>query len=142
MTTGERGRSLVDHPARLRGAVPASSQAQMSADPLFSPLATIRSAWVGRGRCSASASSAGAVSHASHSSGVVRMTGMAFGWIGATTWLRAQVKNESGWCSPSTGSAFVPWAPVQGRHSPAKAKAVAPRSNQYGIAGLLDPRYV
>jgi len=50
-----------------------------------SPLATILSVVLGNGLCSALASSHGARIHTSRSSGVVRITGMAFGWIGATT---------------------------------------------------------
>jgi hypothetical protein len=39
----------------------------------------------GRERCSFPASSHGARIHTSHSSGVVRITGMALGWFGPTT---------------------------------------------------------
>ena len=51
----------------------------------FSPLATICSASSGSGRCNSSAFGASAKSHKSTSAGVVRMTGIAFGLIGATT---------------------------------------------------------
>jgi hypothetical protein len=44
------------------------------------------------GRCSAFASSQGARIHTSHSSGVVSITGIAFGWIGRTTVFGAVVR--------------------------------------------------
>jgi hypothetical protein len=46
----------------------------------------------GKGRCKALASSHGARIQTSHSSGVVRITGMAFGWIGSTIALGDVVK--------------------------------------------------
>jgi hypothetical protein len=46
---------------------------------------TILSASSGKGRCSAFASSHGARIQTSRSSSVVRITGIAFGWIGSTT---------------------------------------------------------
>ena len=49
------------------------------------PRATILRASSGNGRCRAFASSHGARIQMSHSFGVVRITGMAFGWIGSTT---------------------------------------------------------
>ena len=52
---------------------------------LSAPRMTILSASSGSGRCSALASSHGARIHTSRSSSVVRITGMAFGWIGSTT---------------------------------------------------------
>lgn len=55
-----------------------SSNARPSV-PVRSPRATILSAPSGSGRCNASASFGGAVSQASTSAGVVRITGMAFG---------------------------------------------------------------
>jgi hypothetical protein len=51
----------------------------------FLPRATIRNASPSSGLWSARASFAGAVSHCSTSSRLVRITGMALGWIGATT---------------------------------------------------------
>ena len=75
------------------------------------------------GRCIAIASSTVPVSHASHASGVVRITGMALEWIGRTTSFASQVRNENRRCSPSTGSALVPRVPVQGRQMPAKANS-------------------
>ena len=50
-----------------------------------SPRKTIFSASSDNGRCSALASSHGARIQASRSSSVVRITGMALGWIGSTT---------------------------------------------------------
>ena len=52
---------------------------------LSAPRMTILSASSGSGRCSAFASSHGARIHTSRSSSVVRITGMALGWIGSTT---------------------------------------------------------
>jgi hypothetical protein len=52
----------------------------------------IFSASSGRGRCSAFASSAGARIHTSRSSSVVKITGIAFGWIGFTTAFASVVK--------------------------------------------------
>jgi len=52
----------------------------------------MRSASLGKGLCTRSASLIGAVSHSSISSGLVRMTGIAFGWIGATMSLGSVVK--------------------------------------------------
>jgi hypothetical protein len=51
------------------------------------------SASSGSGRCSALASSQGARIQTSCSSAVVKITGMAFGWIGATIAFGAVVKN-------------------------------------------------
>src|SRR5258708_6598581 len=51
---------------------------------LSDPRATIMSASSGNGRCSAFASSQDARIQASRSSSVVRITGMAFVWIGST----------------------------------------------------------
>ena len=62
------------------------NQAAISLAPsLCSPRDTIVSAWSGRGRWSWSAISVGAVIQLLTSSGVVRITDMALGWIGATT---------------------------------------------------------
>ena len=52
---------------------------------LSAPRMTILSASSGNGHCNALASSHGARIQASRSSSVVRITGMAFGWIGSTT---------------------------------------------------------
>jgi hypothetical protein len=53
--------------------------------PLSAPRITIFSASSGKGRWRALASSHGARIHTSRSSSVVRITGMALGWIGSTT---------------------------------------------------------
>src|SRR3569833_1282775 len=58
----------------------------------LAPRATIFSTPSGKGRCSAFASSHGARSQASYSSADVRITGIAFGWIGATTAFGAVVR--------------------------------------------------
>jgi len=49
---------------------------------LSAPRMTILSALSGNGRCNALASSHDARIRTSHSSSVVRITGMAYGWIG------------------------------------------------------------
>jgi hypothetical protein len=67
--------------ARAR-AFPAHQAAARSS--LSAPRATIFKASSSSGRCNAFASSHGARIHTSHSSCVVRITGMAFGWIGST----------------------------------------------------------
>ena len=54
---------------------------------LSAPRITIFSASSGSGRCSTFASSQGARIQTSRSSSVVRITGIAFGWIGSTTGL-------------------------------------------------------
>src|ERR1700724_2772549 len=54
----------------------------------LTPRATICSAPSGSGRCSFRASSGGAVIQASTSSGVVRITGIAFGWMAPTSAVR------------------------------------------------------
>ena len=59
----------------------------------LTPRATIRSAPSGSGRCSFSASSAGAVIQVSTSSGVVRITGIAFGWMAPTSAFGSVVRN-------------------------------------------------
>jgi hypothetical protein len=51
---------------------------------LSAPRMTICNALSGSGRCSVFASSHGARIQTSRSSSVVRITGIAFGWIGAT----------------------------------------------------------
>ena len=60
---------------------------------LSAPRATIRRASSANGLSSAFASSHGARSQTSRSSSAVRITGMAFGWIGSTTAFGAVVKN-------------------------------------------------
>ena len=47
-----------------------------------------------------------ASSQRSTSAGVVRMTGMALGWIGATIALASVVRKPKSSCSPSTGALF------------------------------------
>lgn len=61
-------------------------------DPL-DPFATTRRASLGKGRCNAAASVHGASSQMSISSAVVRITGMALGWIGAMTAFGSVVRN-------------------------------------------------
>jgi hypothetical protein len=59
----------------------------------LTPRATIRSAPSGSGRCSLRTSSGGDVIQVSISSGVVRMTGIAFGWMAATSAFGSVVRN-------------------------------------------------
>ena len=58
----------------------------------FSPVATIFKASSGTGRCIFSASAGSAVSHASHSSAVRKITGIALACTGATMALDAAVR--------------------------------------------------
>jgi len=89
----------------------------------------------GRGRCSFKACSIGAVNQVSICSAVVRITGMALGWIGATSAFASVVKKPYSWCSPSTALAFVPRLPCQLVEMPAKKASgrSAPRENQVGV---------
>ena len=59
---------------------------------LSAPRATTLSASSGNGRCNDFASSHGARIQTSHSSCVVRITGMALGWIGSTIAFGAVVR--------------------------------------------------
>src|ERR1700730_17037800 len=59
----------------------------------LTPRATIRSAPSGSGRCSFRASSGGALIQDSTSSGVVRITGIAFGWIAPHSAFGSVVRN-------------------------------------------------
>jgi hypothetical protein len=80
----------------------------------------------GRGRCNARASEVSASSQLSTSAEDVRMTGIAFGWIGATTALASLVQQ----CSPLIGALFGPRTPRQWVHRPRRRKAAHPRSTQ------------
>src|SRR5664279_3370753 len=60
---------------------------------LSAPRATILSASSASGRCNAFGSSHGARIQTSRSSSVVRITGIAFGWIGSTTTFGSVVRN-------------------------------------------------
>jgi hypothetical protein len=66
---------------------------------------------------------------------VVRMTGMALGWIGATTPFASVVRKPNNSCCPSTGAPFDPRTPRQGVHRPAKANKgrSSPRANHFGV---------
>src|SRR6202047_167972 len=68
-------------------------QAARAPSSFLSPLATIFSELSGSGLCSLSASSAGAFIQASISSRAVRTTGIAFGWIAATSLFGSVVRN-------------------------------------------------
>src|ERR1700682_993832 len=63
------------------------------AESSLTPRATIRSDPSGSGRCSFKASSGGAVIQASTSSGIVRITGIAFGWMAPTSAFGSVVRN-------------------------------------------------
>ena len=101
----------------------------------FSPLATMSSIPSGNGRCGFSASTVSPSSQRSNSSVVVMITGMALGWMGATTALASVVRNPNSSCSPSTRALFGPRTPRQGVHNPAKANSgrSALRANQVGV---------
>src|SRR5208337_2281457 len=70
-----------------------------------------------------------------HSSGVVRMTGMAFGWIGATMALASVVRKPNSSCLPSTGALLGPRTPRHRVHRPAKANSglSALNANHIGV---------
>src|SRR4030088_3055082 len=68
-------------------------QAARPPSSFLSPLATIFSELSGSGLCSLSASSAGACIQTSISSRAVRTTGIAFGWIAATSLFGSVVRN-------------------------------------------------
>ena len=70
---------------------------------LSAPRATIFNVSSGSGRCSAFASSRGARIQTSRSSSVVRITGIAFGWIGSTIALDDAVKKPSTRCGRTSG---------------------------------------
>lgn len=74
----------------------------------------------GSGLCNFFADSQGCVSHASTSSPVVSMTGIAFGWIGLTMPFGSQVRKANSSWSPSRGLFKDPRVPVQLPHTPAK----------------------
>ena len=96
-----------------------------------SPLATIRSAASGSGLCNRRASAVtSAESQRSISLGSVRMTGMAFGWMGATIALASVVRNPKSSCTPSIDALLGPRTPLQGVQRPAKAKSVVDRPRQ------------
>jgi hypothetical protein len=63
----------------------AEGHAAAARSSLSAPRMTILSASSGSGRCNAFASSHGARIQTPRSSSVVRITGIAFGWIGSTT---------------------------------------------------------
>src|ERR1700744_6491409 len=88
---------------------------------LSAPRITILSASSGSGRCNALASSHGARNHTSRSSSVVRITGIALGWIGATTAFGTVVRNPQTSCGPGIGLDFVPRSPLNVVQMPAKA---------------------
>jgi hypothetical protein len=69
-----------------------SDHAAAARSSLSAPRATILRASSSNGRCNALASSHGARIQTSHSSSVVRITGIAFGWIGSTTAFGAVVR--------------------------------------------------
>jgi len=78
---------------------------------------------VRHGRCSVSASTVSPSSQRSNSSIVVRITGIALGWTGATMALASVVKNPNSSCSTSTGALFGPRTPRQRVHNPANANS-------------------
>jgi hypothetical protein len=61
-------------------------------DPPYRHLAPRSFASSGNGRCNALCLIPGACIHTSHSSGVVKITGIAFGWIGSTIAFGAVVR--------------------------------------------------
>lgn len=74
----------------------------------------------GNGRWSFFASSQGAVIQISRSSSLVRMTGMALGWMAATTALGSEVRKPNNSCRPGLGVLSDPRTPSQLVQIPAK----------------------
>jgi hypothetical protein len=85
----------------------------------LTPRATIRSAPSGSGRCSLRASSGDEVIQVSTSSGVVRITGIALGWIAPTSAFGSVVRNAKMSFVVSPSLTFR--TDVQLAHMPAKA---------------------
>src|SRR5208283_2152765 len=87
----------------------------------------------------ATAAKAGAreagVSASSRSSTSARITGIALGWIGATTALASVVGKPNSSCSPSTGALFGPLTPRQRVQRSVRAKRglSSARANQMGV---------
>src|SRR4051794_39025924 len=100
-----------------------------------SPLAIILSTPFGSGRCNVQASVHGARIHTSHSSSVVKITGIAFGCIGATTSFGSAVRKPYSRCGPSTGFALVSRTPLHSVQIPANASSgrVSSRANHFGV---------
>ncbi len=82
--------------------------------------ATILSAPAAGGRCSAGAISHGAFIHISLSPSSSKRTGVASGWIGATSGLVWVVRKLKARCLPTTGMVLVPVSPSHSRQIPAK----------------------
>jgi hypothetical protein len=83
--------------------------------------AATRSSLSGKERCNAFASSHGARIQTSLSSTVVRITGIAFGWIGSTTAFGAVVRKPWTRCGPGMGFDLVPRSPLNSVQIPANA---------------------
>ena len=101
----------------------------------FSPFATILIASSGNGRWSNKASTVSASNQRSNSSGVVRMTRMALGWMCATIALASVVRKPNSRRSPSIGAVLGPRTPRQEAHRPAKANKgrSSVGANQIGV---------
>jgi hypothetical protein len=82
----------------------ASSHHAAALSSFSSPRITILSASSDTGRCSALAFSYGARIETSRSSGVVKITGVAFGWVGSTTAFGAVVAPRVYRWQPSVGT--------------------------------------
>jgi hypothetical protein len=82
---------------------------------LSAPRATIFNVSSGNGRCSAFASSRGARIQTLRSSSVVRITGIAFGWMGSTIALDDAVKKHRRDAVRHQGFDFVPRGHLYGR---------------------------
>src|SRR5580693_1036715 len=98
----------------------------------LSPLATIFSELSGSGLCSLSASAAGAFIQTSISSRAVRTTGIAFGWIAATSLFGSVVRNAK--ISFVVSPSFTFRTEVQRVQMPAKKAngRVSSKANQTG----------
>jgi hypothetical protein len=126
---------LTSHPATWPAAFLIGAHSTTYTPSSFSPVATIFSEPSGKGRCSFKASSASAVIQVSISVSVVRMTGIALGWMAPTSVFGSQVKKPNNWCSPSTGLALVPRTPCHVVQIPGKKASgrVWSMANQVGV---------
>jgi hypothetical protein len=73
----------------------------------------------------------------------IRITRMAFGWIGATTAFASVVRKPNSSCCPSTGALFGARTPRQGVQRPVKANKGRswPRANHFGVLRGLVSAY-
>ncbi|TCR07360.1 hypothetical protein EDF70_1011334 [Neorhizobium sp. JUb45] len=122
-----------------------------SNDPCGCSIGSSMRPFSGSGRWRALASSQGARIQTSISSAVVRITGIAFGWIGFTTEFGSQVRKPNSSWVPSRGVFIEPRVPSQSVQMPAKKVRFAfiasapvaadrhypPQLNEFGLVAEL-----